>query len=83
MPLQSEQLGTDHRSVLHLKLVKQFLHHLIAHRLALAVGTVNLSAVKSGEDNDARDGTAHHAHTPYSATEACRNTLRHRVVEVI
>ena len=80
---QSEQFGADKRSVLRFRLVEQFLHHLITHRLALAVCAVSLSTMQTGEDNDARNGTAHHAHTPYSTAEARCNALSHAVVEVV
>lgn len=83
MSLKTQNLGTNQRSILTARFVKQLLHHTIARRLASTVGSVNLSAVESNEHHYARHGTTHHAQSPHSTTKAGANALCHIVVHAI
>jgi hypothetical protein len=47
------------------------------------IATLCLSAVQTCEHHNARDGSAHHAHPPYSATEAGSHLLGQCIVETI
>ena len=83
MTFQSQYLGTDQAAVLRLRLSKQFLHNLVASRLAFAVITLNLSTIESDKHHDARNGTTHHAHSTYATSKTGSYALGHRLVQSI
>ena len=83
MTFQSQYLGTDQTAVLRLRLSKQFLHNLVAGRLAFAVAPFCLSTIESNKHNDARNGTTHHAHPTYATSKSGSYALGHRLIQSI
>ena len=80
---QTEDFGADETAVLGLGLGQQFLHHLVASRLALAVRAFGLSAVEPHEHHYARHGSAHHAQPPHPTAKAGGKLFGHNVVEPV
>ena len=79
----TEDFRTDKTAIVGLGLGKEVLYHLITGGLALAIGTLCLSAVETDKHDDARHGTTHHAQATYSTTKASTDALGHSFVETI
>lgn len=80
---QPEQFGTDDAAVGLAEPSEEFLHHLVAVGLTLAVGALGLSVVEASQDDEATNGSAHHAHTSHATSETGSDEFGLPVVEAI